>query len=178
LVYRQAAILIYEARKLLNQEPVNILIHPPTVKEALMKPARRIAAYAVATVVASFPLVTFAQQKVDLGKREYDSNCAVCHGLGGKGDGPYAADVSVTGVTNLTLLAKKNNGVFPFTRVYEFIDGTQTVRAHGPRDMPIWGADYKVKGAEYYMDVPYDPAIYVRARILALTEYVYRLQAK
>jgi hypothetical protein len=41
-----------------------------------------------------------------------------------------------------------------------------------------WGADYKVKGAEYYMDVPFDPQIFVRARILALTEYVYRLQPR
>ena len=44
--------------------------------------------------------------------------------------------------------------------------------------MPIWGADYKVKGAEYYMEIPYDPEAYVRTRILAVTEYVYRLQAK
>ena len=76
------------------------------------------------------------------------------------------------------MLAKKNNGVFPFSRVYEFIDGTQAVKAHGPREMPIWGADYVVKGAEYYVDVPFNAEIYVRGRILALTEYVYRLQAK
>ena len=114
-----------------------------------------------------------------MGKREYDVNCAVCHGAQGKGDGPYAGlgDTKQT-VADLTLLARRNNGVFPFARVYEFIDGTQVAKAHGTREMPIWGADYRVKGAEYYLDVPFDPEIYVRARILALTEYVYRLQAK
>jgi mono/diheme cytochrome c family protein len=124
------------------------------------------------------PLLAFGQQKVDLGKREYDANCAVCHGAAGRGDGPYAADVGAKGVADLTTLAKRNNGVFPFVRVYEFIDGTQVVKAHGTGDMPIWGADYKVKGAAYYVDVPFDPEVYVRARILALTEYVYRLQTR
>jgi mono/diheme cytochrome c family protein len=123
------------------------------------------------------PWLAFGQTKMDPGKREYDSNCAVCHGLKGKGDGPRS-DWSEAGVTDLTVLAKRNNGVFPFVRVYEFIDGTQMVKAHGTREMPIWGADYRVKGAEYYVDVPFDPESYVRARILALTEYVYRLQAK
>jgi len=123
------------------------------------------------------PVVVLGQQKVDIGKREYDSNCAVCHGMTGKGDGPYAG-LGEKRVSDLSSLAKRNNGVFPFARVYEFIDGTQIVKAHGTREMPIWGADYKVKGAEYYMEIPYDPEVYVRARILALTEYVYRLQAK
>jgi mono/diheme cytochrome c family protein len=114
-----------------------------------------------------------------MGKREYDANCAVCHGAAGKGDGPFSGlgDQKQT-PADLTLLARKNNGVFPFARVYEFIDGTQVVKAHGTREMPIWGADYRVKGAEYYVDVPFNPEVYVRARILALTECVYRLQAK
>ena len=133
----------------------------------------------VGAVGAGQPLVAVGQQKVDLGKREYEANCAVCHGPQGKGDGPYAlVGMGEQSAANLTLLAKKNNGVFPFARVYEFIDGTQVVKAHGTREMPIWGADYKVKGAEYYMEIPYNPEAYVRARILALTEYVYRLQAK
>jgi mono/diheme cytochrome c family protein len=141
-----------------------------------MKPAWMIAGLAAALGVGQ-PWVAFGQQKVDLGKREYDANCAVCHGAKGKGDGPYAG-ASEAGVSDLTLLARRNNGVFPFARVYEFIDGTQVVKAHGTREMPIWGADYKVKAAEYYVDVPFNPESYVRARILALVEYVYRLQAK
>lgn len=121
--------------------------------------------------------MSLAVEKVDLGKREYDSNCAVCHGKLGKGDGPYAGMLD-TRISDVTTLAKKNGGVFPFARVYETIDGSQVVKAHGTRDMPIWGTVYKLKAAEYYMEFPYDANAYVGARIIALTEYVYRLQAK
>jgi len=59
----------------------------------------------------------------DWAKREYETHCAVCHGLGGKGDGVFAAQLkSGTVVPDLTGLAKGNNGVFPFKRVYETID--------------------------------------------------------
>jgi len=118
-----------------------------------------------------------AQGKVDIGKREYDSNCAVCHGPTGQGNGPYAEYYSGR-VPDLTVLAKKNGGVFPMARVYDTIDGEQAVKAHGPRDMPIWGTQYKLRAGEHYVDVPYDPEAYVRARILALAEYIYRLQRK
>lgn len=143
-----------------------------------MKPLWMIGALAGAMGIGQ-PLLAFGQQKVDLGKREYDANCAVCHGVQGKGDGPYSGigDLRIP-AADLTTLSKRNSGVFPFVRVYEFIDGTQVVKAHGTREMPIWGTDYRVKGAEYYMELPYNPEAYVRGRILALTEYVYRLQAK
>lgn len=118
-----------------------------------------------------------APAKFDLGKSEYDSKCAVCHGLAGKGDGPYVGLVDAK-IADLSSLARRNNGVFPFQRVQEVIDGRQTFKAHGPREMPIWGLDYLAKSAQSYKDVPYDPEVFVRTRILALTEYIYRLQAK
>jgi hypothetical protein len=49
---------------------------------------------------------------------------------------------------------------------------------HGTRDMPIWGQEYSVQAASYYVDVPYDQQAYVRGRILALAEYLNRLQAQ
>lgn len=33
-------------------------------------------------------------QKFDFGKMEYESKCASCHGLKGKGDGPVAPSLS------------------------------------------------------------------------------------
>ena len=42
----------------------------------------------------------------------------------------------------LTVLAKKNNGVFPVGAVYETIDGRKSVSAHSTREMPIWGIRY------------------------------------
>ena len=113
----------------------------------------------------------------DAGKREYDENCASCHGPSGKGDGAYR-ELLKTAVPDLTVLARNNGGVFPVGRIYEVIDGRQQVTAHGPREMPIWGADYSVKAAPAFDDYPFDIEVLVRARILALTEYLYRLQAK
>jgi mono/diheme cytochrome c family protein len=137
---------------------------------------RYLLAAVTAAALAGIP-ITAAAQASDLGKREYESNCAVCHGKTGKGDGPYVEMLS-SRASDLTTLAKRNGGTYPFARGYELIDGTQTVKSHGPRDMPIWGADYQIKAAEYYGDMPYNPQVYVRGRILALTEYLARLQAK
>jgi hypothetical protein len=44
--------------------------------------------------------------------------------------------------------------------------------------MPVWGRDYQIKAGEHYGDVAYDPEVYVRGRILALIDYLNRLQAK
>ena len=116
-------------------------------------------------------------KKFDFGKREYDSNCASCHGLKGKGDGPYKPFLTKS-PSDLTLLSKKNAGIYPFHSVYAIIDGRQDVAGHGPRDMPVWGAQYSARAAEYYMDVPYTSEAFVRTRVLALTEYISRLQSK
>ena len=118
-----------------------------------------------------------AADKVDPGKSEYDASCAVCHGVAGKGDGPYKGALT-RAPTDLTQLAKQNAGTYPFNRVYESIDGRKAVAAHGTREMPIWGQRYQLAAADYYIDVPYDPDVYIRGRILALTEYINRLQAK
>ena len=116
-----------------------------------------------------------SSQSIDLGKWEFEAHCAVCHGLSGAADAPY--EVFLTKSTpNLSTLSKRNGGVFPFARVYEVIDGRQEVQAHGPKDMPIWGRDYMAMGTR--INPYYDPEAFVRAKILALTEYVYRLQAK
>lgn len=117
-----------------------------------------------------------AQQRVDFGKREFESNCASCHGMDGKGRGPIV-ELLRRSPPDLTQESKKNGGVFPMNRLYDVIEGSN-VQAHGGRDMPIWGRDYRIKDAEYYMDTPYDSAGLVRARILALLEYINRIQVK
>ena len=132
---------------------------------------------ASAMIVAVTGVTTaVAADKVDLGKREYDSNCIACHGKDLKG-GAYVDFLKVT-PPDLTLLSKKNGGVFPLERVYAVIDGRQEVKAHGPRDMPIWGRDYQIKAGEHYVDMNYDPEAFVRGRIFALIDYLNRMQAK
>lgn len=123
------------------------------------------------------PAIGLAKEKTDIGKREYEANCAVCHGIKGRGDGPYAG-LTQRRPPDLTLFAKNNGGVFPLAWVYEVIEGERDVVAHGPRDMPIWGWEYRMELAERYGEVPFDVEFYVRARILALAEYLSRLQRK
>jgi mono/diheme cytochrome c family protein len=136
---------------------------------------RTVVAALVVLFASSVALAQGKPAKSDFGKREWDSNCAGCHGATGKGDGVYKPYLTKS-PTDLTVLAKANKGVFPFDHLYQVIDGRKAAEAHGSRDMPVWGADYLAKASSDYMDVPYDPEFYVRTRILALIDYIHRLQ--
>ena len=115
---------------------------------------------------------------VDVGKSEYDAACAVCHGSKGKGNGPFVEQLA-SRVPDLTVLARNNKGVFPFDHVYQVIDGRRELKAHGPREMPIWGQAFNMQSSRYFQNTPpQDTESAARSRIMALTEYVYRLQAK
>ena len=116
-----------------------------------------------------------AQQRTDLGQREYESNCASCHGKDGRGNGPFVEFLRRS-PPDLTTMARRNGGVFPLSRAYDAIEGASV--GHGTRDMPVWGRDYRIEAGEYYQDVPYNAEAYVRGRILALAEYLNRLQAR
>jgi mono/diheme cytochrome c family protein len=118
-----------------------------------------------------------AAQQFDIGKREYEASCATCHGRDGKGGGSFAPMLR-TRMPDLTTLSKNNGGVFPISRVYNAIDGRDEIKAHGTRDMPIWGRQLSLRDAPAYDDYAYEPEALVRARILAVTEYLYRLQVK
>ena len=123
--------------------------------------------------------MALAQSAPDFGKREYESNCAVCHGVTGEGGGPYASVFMKTPPSDLTTIARRNGGVFPIQRVYETIDGRgREIQAHGPSHMPIWGADYVATANARMADITLAsyPEVYVRNRILALIDYLYRIQ--
>ncbi len=119
-----------------------------------------------ANAIISFSACAWAQDK-DVGKREYRSSCAACHGPDAKGDGPVRKNLK-TPPTDLTVLAKNNNGVFPFDRVYEIIDGrNSTISSHGTREMPVWG---------YRFGPP--QAFRFKNRMLAVIDYLKRIQEK
>jgi hypothetical protein len=117
------------------------------------------------------------QAQEDIGKREYVSRCAVCHGEGGKGDGPLNASLK-TSAPDLTKIQKNNAGVFPFDRIYRVIDGREQVAAHGPRDMLVWGSENSVDLATGFRVNPKDLESYIRGRIIALIGYIFSLQGK
>lgn len=138
---------------------------------------RTISSAPIGVILIGLSVNAFAADKLDVGKREYDSVCAVCHGLTGKGDDGPLKSLLVRPAPNLTVLAKNNKGVFPFDKVFQIIDGRQEVAAHGPRNMPIWGNAFNNQTSLYFDNYPeQDRESAARSRILALVEYLYRLQ--
>jgi hypothetical protein len=94
-----------------------------------------------------------------------------------KGDGVFNEVLKIV-PPDLTVLAKKNGGVFPAERINSVIDGRVEIASHGPRDMPIWGTRYSVDAAKQFVDFPYAEKAYIRARVLRLMDYLYRIQQK
>jgi mono/diheme cytochrome c family protein len=145
--------------------------------------SKLVGVFAIGLVAVGVVTTAHAQQNmapdksVDIGKYEYDGHCAICHGLSGTAqeEGAFFSLLSKK-IPNLTTLSKNNNGVFPFARVYQTIDGREQVQAHGTREMPVWGRDYMAMSAN--ISPYYDHEAFARGKILALTEYVYRLQTK
>jgi mono/diheme cytochrome c family protein len=112
------------------------------------------------------------QEVVSAGKNVYNQHCAVCHGREGKGDGVAASMLTVK-PADLTQIAKKNGGEYPFWKVYGIIDGRQDVKAHGTRDMPIWGQEFRLQaGGSVAAESQ------VRGRILELANYLRSIQAQ
>jgi mono/diheme cytochrome c family protein len=142
---------------------------PPTEAKAVI--------YAVAILVAalSWHGVTPVQaQELDViaaGEIEYQNYCAVCHGVDGRGYGMMGKFLTVQ-PSDLTQLAKKTAGRFPFWQIYRTIDGREEIRGHGTRDMPVWGARFRA-------DAKGDDAgsrSQVAGRILSLVFYLQHIQ--
>lgn len=141
---------------------------------------RAVAAAHIGAALIGFSVTALAADKLDIGRDEYDSACAVCHGVTGKGDGSLKV-LLMKRVPDLTMLAKNNKGVFPFDRVYQVIDGRQEqdIPSHGSREMPVWGRAFNNKSSIYFKEKPpYETEYAVRSRILALIEYLNRLQTE
>ena len=72
------------------------------------------------------------------GMEMYERLCSSCHGLTGRGDGPVSPLI-VIGVPDLTHISSRHGGEFPTERVRRTIEWRWDRRAHGARDMPVWG---------------------------------------
>ena len=125
---------------------------------------------------ATPPRTALAQQEAiaAVGQQEFRHACAVCHGLGGKGDSVMTTlNLLTVRPPDLTQLSKKHQGQFPFWQVYRIIDGREEVRGHGTRDMPIWGEVFRQPDAGQH-----DKEIRMIGRILALVYYLQSIQEK
>ena len=133
----------------------------------------------VTSLAAGFAAAAQAED-VDMGKAEFQSSCASCHGADAKGKGPVGDQLKVP-PPDLTVLAKNNNGVFPTNAVYETIYGSKTISAHGTREMPIWGDRFNpIVSLPHIVDPFYwklfgpEPSseVVVRTRIFAVIDYL------
>jgi hypothetical protein len=75
------------------------------------------------------------------GEIEYQMHCAVCHGRDARGDGIMTHYLTLH-PSDLTRIANRNRGEFPFWRVYAVIDGREEIKGHGERAMPVWGSRF------------------------------------
>jgi mono/diheme cytochrome c family protein len=102
------------------------------------------------------------------GEEMYVTYCAECHGLDGKG--ALYLSKGQTPATNLTTLAKKNGGRFPYGLVRDSIRGDTHSRVFGAEGMPPWGILFQYVGGGDRLEV--------EARINKLTDYLRTLQQK
>jgi len=100
------------------------------------------------------------------GRAIYLRHCASCHGRNGEGNGPMARALT-TPPTNLRLLSDLYGNPLEEDKVARAIDGRVEVKAHGPREMPVWGERfYAETGSE----------LRVQGRIAKLVAYLQSIQ--
>jgi len=103
------------------------------------------------------------------GPELFKAYCATCHGKDGKGGGPMTASLR-TGPADLTRIAARNGGTFPFLEVQKIITGEQQPPAtHWTREMPVWGP--------IFSEVTWDQHL-GRVRIYSLAKYLEGIQVK
>jgi mono/diheme cytochrome c family protein len=123
------------------------------------------------TLISTFGVTSAAeaqQAPAVSGAELFNSNCAVCHGRGGKGDGPMGQVLTIR-PADLTIIAKNSGGMFPTAKIYELVDGRNpAVRGHGGPDMPVWGEVFSINST----------AASVKDRIGALVKYIESIQVK
>lgn len=98
----------------------------------------------------------------------YRAYCAPCHGADGKGGGPVAPALN-SRVPDLTMISKRNGGIFPAKLIEHIISGDEVIIAHGSREMPIWGPIFhQIESDRDFGNV----------RLRNLTKYLETIQAK
>lgn len=123
------------------------------------------------TQLAAEELVISDKAVVNTGHHVYMRHCAVCHGRDGEGRGAYAT-MLVVAPTDLTTLARRNDGLLPLERIEAAISGNELMPAHGTREMPIWGQRF----SEEAENLGINNRALVRARILELITYLQHIQ--
>ena len=130
-----------------------------------------------ATLLAALSAGSHAAEDLEAGKTAFGTYCASCHGVSAMGNGPVAGQL-VSKPSDLTVLARNANGVFPHKAVRAVIDGRTMITAHGGREMPVWGDMFvfEVTGGGVAEDDSELTAEFVAQRIEQLTAYIGSIQ--
>jgi mono/diheme cytochrome c family protein len=134
-----------------------------------MKTRSMISGLLLLALGASMPAV--AQEN---GQRDYLVYCSSCHGVDGRGNGPAVKVIPGFKPTDLTTLAKRNNGQFPQDEVRDVIDGRKALPGHNDfdTDMPLWGLQFQEEGESFSAE----SEAKVTGRINALIAYIRSIQ--
>jgi len=101
------------------------------------------------TLLLSLALEAGATETVEgeweTGAMLYQRYCATCHGPDGAGDGPAAGALRDL-PADLRRLAARHDGRYPQRLVRRSLDGRGMPLAHGTREMPIWGRQWRRDG--------------------------------
>lgn len=89
---------------------------------------------ALALAVA-LPTAAQAEGSEEAGRAQFALNCATCHGLSARGNGPMA---EILAISPPDLTGLSDGPVFPLADVVRRIDGRDMLLAHGG-PMPIFG---------------------------------------
>lgn len=113
--------------------------------------------------------VPFPSVWVPSGEVMYKQFCAACHGTHARGNGP-AASMLKTHAPDLTTLAKRHGGKFPYDYVSGVLRFGPGTTAHGSSDMPTWGPIFRT--------IDKDSEHAAQDRIRNLVDYLASLQRK
>ncbi len=97
----------------------------------------------------------------------YRQYCGACHGADARGHGPAGPALRIP-APDLTTLAKRHGGKFPYAYVTSVLQFGPGVPSHGSGNMPMWGPLF-----EYY----YNKESAAR-RVQNLCDYLAALQEK
>jgi mono/diheme cytochrome c family protein len=106
---------------------------------------------------------------VPSGDLMYAQYCAACHGRDAKGNGPAASTLK-TAPPDLTTLAKRHGGKFPYDYVSSVLRFGPGPSSHGSSEMPTWGPLFK------YVDKNDEQVI--QQRIKNMSDYLASQQQK
>jgi len=103
------------------------------------------------------------------GAKIFQKHCAACHGTDGRGHGPATVSQK-RALPDLTLIAQRNGGKFPYQRVRDRIEGKKSAPpAHSDLSMPTWGPTFhQVEADQDWGEV----------RLDAITRHIESIQQK